>query len=97
MIIEKRISHTHTVIMATSSSLNTHTIVGARTQSHRLSSLSKEMGFPQRSEGLNGVLLLDALEEDIPEGGSDISEASLAIQLCLGIPGPGNINKRPRC
>ena len=31
------------------------------------------MGFQRRSERLNGVLLLDALGEDIPEGGSDIS------------------------
>ena len=37
------------------------------------------MGFQQRSERLNGVLLLDALGEDIPEGGSDISEGSLAL------------------
>ena len=47
------------------------------------------MGFQQRSERLNGVLLIDALGEDIPEGGSDISEGSLAVPLCLGIPGPG--------
>ena len=39
------------------------------------------MGFQQRSERLNGVLLLDALGEDIPEGGRDISEGSLAIPL----------------
>ena len=49
------------------------------------------MGFQRRSERLNGVLLLDVLGEDIPEGGSDISEGSLAVPLCLGIPGPGNI------
>ena len=55
------------------------------------------MGFQQRSERLNGVLLLDALGEDIPEGGSDISEGSLAIPLCLEIPGPGNIKERSRC
>ena len=54
------------------------------------------MGFQQRSERLNGVLLLDALGEDIPEGGSDISEGSLAGPLCLGIPGPGNIKERSR-
>ena len=51
------------------------------------------MGFQRRSERLNGVLL-DALEEDIPEGGSDISEGSLAVPLCLGIPGPGNIKEK---
>ena len=49
------------------------------------------MGFQQRSDRLNGVLLLDALGEDIPEGGSDISEGLLAVLLCLRIPGPGNI------
>ena len=56
------------------------------------------MGFQRRSERLNGVLL-DALEEDIPEaeGGSDISEGSLAVPLCLGVPGPGNIKERSRC
>ena len=32
------------------------------------------MDFQRRSERLNGVLFLDALGEDIPEGGSDISE-----------------------
>ena len=90
-------THTHRVIMATSSSLNTHTSTSARTQSHWLSSLGKEMGFQRRSERLNGVLLLDALVEDIPEGGSDISEGLLAILLCLGIPGPGNIKERSRC
>ena len=55
------------------------------------------MGFQQRSERLNGVLLLDALGEDIPEGGSDISEGSLAVPFCLGIPGPGNIKERSGC
>ena len=55
------------------------------------------MGFQQRSERLNGVLLLDALGEDIPEGGYDIPEGSLAVPLCLGIPGPGNIKERSRC
>ena len=55
------------------------------------------MGFQRSSERLNGVLLLDALGEDIPEGGSDISEGSLAVPLCLGIPGPGNIKERSRC
>ena len=39
------------------------------------------MGFQRRSERLNGVLLLDALGEDVPEGGSDISEGSLAVPL----------------
>ena len=52
------------------------------------------MGFQRRSERLNGVLLLDALGEDIPEGGSNICEGSLAVPLCLGIPGPGNIKER---
>ena len=42
-------------------------------------------GIPRQS------LLLDALGEDIQEGGSDIPEGSLAAPLCLGIPGPGNI------
>ena len=45
---------------------------------------------------MNGVHL-DALGEDIPEGGSDMSEGSLAIPLCLGIPGPGIIKERSRC
>ena len=99
MITEKRTArtHTHRVIMATSSSLNTHTIAGARTQSHWLLSLGKEMGFKRRSERLNGVLLLDALGEDIPDGGSDISEGLLAVLLCLGIPGPGSIKERSIC
>ena len=51
------------------------------------------MDFQRRSERMNGVILLDALGEDIPEGGSDISEGSLAVPLCLGIPGPGNIRR----
>ena len=51
------------------------------------------MGFQRRS----GLLLLDALGEDIPEGGSDISEGSLAVLLCLGIRGPKNIKERSRC
>ena len=42
------------------------------------------MGFQRRSERLNGVLLLDALGEDIPEGGSDISEGTLAVPLRVG-------------
>ena len=54
------------------------------------------MGFHQRSERLNGVFL-DALGEDIPEGGRDISEGSLAVPLCLGIPGSWNIKERSRC
>ena len=83
--------------MATSTSLNTPTSAGACTQSHWLSSLGKEMGFQPRSRRLNGVLFLDALREDIPEGGGDISEGSLAVPLCLGIPGPGNIEERSRC
>ena len=83
--------------MATSTSRNTHTSAGAHTKSHWLSSLGKEMGFQPRSRRLNGVLFLDALREDIPEGGGDISEGSLAVRLCLGIPGPGNIKERSRC
>ena len=55
------------------------------------------MSFQRMSERLNGVLFLDALGEDIPEGRSDISEGSLAVPLCLGIPGPGNIKERSRC
>ena len=55
------------------------------------------MGFQQRSERLNGVLLLDAVGEDIPQGGSDIPEGSLAVPPCLGIPGLGNIKERSRC
>ena len=55
------------------------------------------MGLQRRSERLNGVLLLDALGDDIPEGGSDMSEDSLAVPLCLGISGPGNIKERSRC
>ena len=43
--------------MATSTSLNTHTSASARTQSHWLSSLGKEMGFQQRSDRKTGVLL----------------------------------------
>ena len=49
------------------------------------------MGFQQRSERLNRVLLLDALGEDIQEGGNDISEGSLAVPRCLRILEPGNI------
>ena len=41
------------------------------------------MGFQRRSERLNGVLLLDALGEDIPEGGSDISEGSVTGRTAL--------------
>ena len=46
------------------------------------------MGFQRRSQRLNGVLLLDALGEDIPEGGSGISELMsssirrLVLQSC---------------
>ena len=40
----------------------------------------------------SGVLLLDALGEDIPDGGRNIPEGSLAVSLSLRIPGPGNIN-----
>ena len=66
------------------------------TKSHPLLCLDKEMGFQRRSERLNGVLLLDALGEDFPEGGSDRSDGSMAVPLCLGIPGPGNIKERSR-
>ena len=88
MITEKK-KHTHTdrVIMATSSSLNTHTIAGAHTQLHWLSSLGKEMGFQWRSERLNGVILLDALGEDIPEGGSTYLKA-LVVGFVLTTPHP---------
>ena len=44
----------------------------------------------------NGVLL-DAPRDGIPEGGSDIAAGSLAVPLCLGICGPGNIKERPGC
>ena len=40
--------------------------------------------------------LLDALREDIPEGGSDIPDSSLAVPFCLGIPGPENIKEKSR-
>ena len=53
------------------------------------------MSFQRSIERLNGVLL-DALREDIPEGGNDIPEGSLAIPLCLRIPGPGNIKETSR-
>ena len=55
------------------------------------------MGFQQRSERLNGVLLLDALGEDIPEGGNDISEDSLAVRLVLEPLGPGTSRVLLRC
>ena len=45
------------------------------------------------SERLNGIFLLDSLGEDILERGSNLSEGSLAVLLCLGIPGPGNIKR----
>ena len=93
-------SHSHREQLWKCTSFNTHTSASARTQSHRLSCLDKEMGFQRRSERLNGVLLLDSLGEDIPEEGSDIPEGSLAVPLCLklyGIPGPGNIKERCRC
>ena len=59
--------------------------------------IDKEMGFQRRSERLNGVLLLDALAEDIAAEGSETSKGSLAVRLCLGIPGPGNTQERARC
>ena len=40
--------------------------------------------------------LLDALREDIPEGGSDIPERSLAVPFCLRIPEPENIKEKSR-
>ena len=40
--------------------------------------------------------LLDALREDIPEGGNDIPETSLAVPFCFGIPGPENIKEKSR-
>ena len=40
--------------------------------------------------------LLDALREDIPEGGSDIPDSSLAVPFCLGIPGTENIKEKSR-
>ena len=40
--------------------------------------------------------LLDALREDIPEGGSDIPDSSLAVPFCQGIPGPENIKEKSR-
>ena len=43
------------------------------------------MGFQQR---LNGVLL-DAIGEDIPEGGSEISEARWPYRFVLESLGPG--------
>ena len=64
---------------------------------HQLSCLCKEVSFQRSSERPNGVLLLDALGEDISEGGNDIPEGSLAVPLCLGIHGPGNIKERSRC
>ena len=41
-----------------------------------------------QAERLNGVLL-DALGEDVPEGGRDIPEGSLGASHRLRIPGPG--------
>ena len=55
-----------------------------------------KVGLQRSPERLNGVLL-DALGEDIPVGGSNIPEGSLAVPLCLTIPGPGNIKDRSRC
>ena len=89
-------THTHSNYGNISFTQHTHTSASARTQLHWLSSLGKETGFQQRSERLNGVLLLDTLGEDIPEGGSDIPEGLLAIPLCLGIPGPGKLKERSR-
>ena len=61
--------------------------------SHKLKLPDIHASKVQRScEGLNGVLLLDALGEDIPEGGRNIPEGSLAVSLGLRIPRPGNIN-----
>ena len=47
------------------------------------------MGFQQRSERLNGVFLLDALEEDIPEGGATYLKARWPYRFVLESLGPG--------
>ena len=47
------------------------------------------MGFHRRSERLNGVLLLDALGEDIPEGGSAYLKARWPYRFVLESLGPG--------
>ena len=39
------------------------------------------MGFQQRSERLNGVLFIDALGEDIPEGGSTVPDVRLRLTI----------------
>ena len=70
----------------------THTRIGTVITAIILSwnrSESSENSSPERP---NGVLLLDALSsgEDIPKGGSDIPECSLAVSLRLRLGGPGN-------
>ena len=48
------------------------------------------MGFQRRSERLNGVLLLDALREEIPEGVRDIYlKARWPYRFVLESLGPG--------
>ena len=78
-------THTHTHTQSNYGNNNftqqKHTSASARTQSHRLSCLNKEMGFQRRSERLNGVLLLDALGYDIPGGSSSSSSSSKWILM----------------
>ena len=99
MITEKRNTcththtHTQTVIMATSSSLNTHTIAGAHTQSHWLLFLGKEMGFSAKVWKTEWSPSPWCYRGGYSRG-SDISEGLLAVPLCLG---PGNIKERSRC
>ena len=83
--------------MATYLSQHTHTPAQAHiTYSHvHYPALIKKC-FQRSSERLNGVLLLDAFGENITEGECDIPEGSLAVLLCRGIPGPGNIKERSR-
>ena len=47
------------------------------------------MGFQRRSERLNGVLVLDALGEDIPEKGATYLEARWPYRFVLESLGPG--------
>ena len=47
------------------------------------------MGFQRRSERLNGVLVLDALGEDIPEKGAIYLEARWPYRFVLESLGPG--------